>query len=521
MNTSAHTRREQLFDDLTEQAARLRNTRLASLFAADPNRAAALTLKAPNLTLDLSKQRIDAPLLAAFADLAKAADFEGSRARFLGGERVNFTENRAAQHAALRAPAPNAEMAEARARTAAFARNLSGVDAIVHLGIGGSDLGPRLVYDALRPYRRDDLTVRFAANIDGADIADALHGLDPARTLVIVVSKTFTTLETLSNGNYARAWLGDHAKGKLAAVTAAPEKATAWGVAPDAIFPFWDSIGGRYSVWSAVGLVLEIALREDAFARMRAGASAMDAYFAETPFAQNAIALSACAQMANRELYGRGSYALIPYAHRLRLLPAYMQQLEMESNGKRVDRDGRPLARPSAGVTWGEPGTVAQHSFFQLLHQGVEEIPIEIVFAANGAEGPSSHRTPLLANALAQARALMIGKTEDEAKAEMIAAGVAPDEAARLAPHRTFPGDRASSIMCLDDLTPPSLGALLAFYEHRTFTQAVLAGINPFDQYGVELGKEMATQLLPALEGKDWPKDLDGSTERWLSRFTP
>ncbi len=521
MSASAHPPHEQLFARLTAEAARLKARRLTDLFAEDQNRAAAFTMQAPRLTVDLSKQRIDAGLLAAFADLAAASDFDGWRAKLFAGERINVTEKRAVEHAALRAPTPRADIAEARARTAAFAKNLSGVNAVVHLGIGGSDLGPRLVYDALRPYRRADLDIRFAANIDGADIADALAGLDPAKTLVIVVSKTFTTLETISNANHARAWLGDHAKGKLAAVTAAPDKAAAWGAAPDAIFPFWDSIGGRYSVWSAVGLVLEIALRDDAFAHMRAGAAEMDAYFAKTPFAQNAIALAACAQMANRELYGRNSYALIPYAHRLRLLPAYMQQLEMESNGKRVDRDGRPLARPSAGVTWGEPGTVAQHSFFQLLHQGVDEIPVEIVFSASGAEGPTSHKTPLIANALAQARALMVGKTEAQAKAEMIAAGVAPDEAARLAPHRTFAGDRASTIMCLNDLTPPSLGALLAFYEHRSFTQGVLAGINSFDQYGVELGKEMATQLLPALEGKAPPADLDSSTAAWLKRFAP
>lgn len=521
MSASVHAPREQVFARLTAEAARLRRSRLTDLFAADPDRAAAFTMKAAGLMVDLSKQRLDAGLVSAFADLAAAADFDGWRTKLFAGERVNVTEKRAAEHPALRAPNPRADIAEAQARMAAFAKSLTGVNAIVHLGIGGSDLGPRLVYDALRPHRRLDIDVRFAANIDGDDIADALYGLDPAKTLVIVVSKTFTTLETIWNGNHARAWLGEHAKGRLAAVTAAPDKAAAWGVDPSAIFPFWDSIGGRYSVWSAVSLVLEIALRDNCLAGMRKGAAEMDRYFAQTQFAQNAVALSACAQMANRELYGCASYALIPYVHRLRLLPAYMQQLEMESNGKRVDRDGRALARPSAGVTWGEPGTVAQHSFFQLLHQGVEEIPVEILFTAGGSTGPTWHHTPLLANALAQARALMVGKTEDQAKAEMIAAGVAPDEAARLAPHRAFPGDRPSTIMCLDDLSPPGLGALLAFYEHRTFTQAVLSGINPFDQYGVELGKEMATQLMPALEGKDWPKDLDGSTARWLNRFTP
>lgn len=508
--------RAQAFALVSQEAARLRRTRLAALFAQDAGRAGAWTFTAPRLTLDLSKQRIDRGLADALAALAAAADFDGWRARLLAGAPVNVTEQRAAAHPLLRAPAPPPQIADLRARTGAFAAALGGVDAVVHIGIGGSDLGPRLVYDALRPFRRAGMEARFAANIDGADIADALDGLDPRRTLVIVVSKTFTTLETLANGAAARAWLGEDSR--LAAVTAAPEKAHAWGVGAERIFPFPESIGGRYSVWSAVGLVLEIALQADAFARLRRGAAEMDEYFAQTPFARNAICLAAGVQMLNRECYGRSSYALIPYAHRLRLLPAWMQQLEMESNGKGVTREGSPLARPSAVVTWGEPGTVAQHSFFQLLHQGVEEIPVEFVLAMRGAEGPAGHRAPLLANALAQARALMLGRTEAQAKAAMIAAGASEAEAARLAPHRAFPGDRASSIVGLDDLSPESLGALLAFYEHRTFTQAVLAGINPFDQYGVELGKEMANQLTPALEGKD-AAGLDGSTAAWIERL--
>lgn len=511
-----NTLRAQAFDALSNEARRLQKTPLAALFGADPNRAAQWTLNAPHLTVDLSKQRLSPGVAGALARLAEAAEFNDWRTRLLYGEIVNVTEKRAAQHIALRAAAPPPEMAATRARTADFARGLSGVNAVVHIGIGGSDLGPRLIYDALRPLRRPDVTVRFAANIDGADIADALDGLDPKRTLVIIVSKTFTTLETLANGAAARAWLGDDSR--LVAVTAAPDKAKAWGIGEARIFPFWDSIGGRYSVWSAVGLVLEIALAEGAFARVRDGAGEMDSYFARTPFAENAICLAAGAQMLNREVFGRGSYALIPYLQRLKLLPAWMQQLEMESNGKRVDRDGAALARLSAGVTWGEPGTVAQHSFFQLLHQGVEEIPVEFVLSQSGGEGPAAHRIPLLANSLAQARALMLGKSETQAKAEMVAGGMSEAEAARLAPHRTFPGDRASTIIGLDALTPESLGALLAFYEHRTFTQAVLAGINPFDQYGVELGKEMANQLTPAFEGKD-VAGLDSSTEAWVKRL--
>lgn len=519
MMTSTLADRERAFTAIAAEAARLAKVPLISLFDADPRRANAFTFTAPHLRLDLSKQRLDAGALDALLALARAANFDGARRALFAGDLVNVTENRAALHTALRAPSGPAEVQETQARMRAFARELAGVDAVVHLGIGGSDLGPRLVYEALKQHRRRDIALRFAANIDGADIADALDGLDPARTLIVVVSKTFTTLETISNANVARAWLGSNPNDRLAAVTAAPDKAAAWGAPASRIFPFWDWVGGRYSIWSAVSLSLELSLQAGTIDRFRAGAADMDAHFRDAPMAENIPLLAAAAQTWNREALGRGSYAMIPYAHRLRLLPSYLQQLEMESNGKRVDRDGRPLARASAGVTWGEPGTVAQHSFFQLLHQGVEEIPVEFLLAERGGEGPGAHRTALLANALGQARALMVGKSTAEAEAEMRASGTDPAEAARLAPHRTFPGDRASTLIGVDALTPEALGALIAFYEHRTFSQGVLAGINSFDQYGVELGKATASALTPALEGKPAAADLDGSTRAWIERL--
>ncbi|MGE3141715.1 MAG: glucose-6-phosphate isomerase [Hyphomonadaceae bacterium] len=509
---------ETAFAAVAREAARLTAVRIRDLFAADPRRAEALTLCAAHLRMDFSKQRIDAAALAALAQFARAAGFEEARKRLFAGDIVNNTEKRPAWHTALRAAHPPAEVTETRARMRAFAAAHTDIDAVVHLGIGGSDLGPRLVLDALKPLRRPGLSVRFAANIDGAEIADALEGLNPARTLVIVCSKTFTTLETLSNAAAARDWLGAHAGGRIAAVTAAPEKAAAWGVDEANIFPFWDWVGGRYSLWSAIGLVLEIALQDNAFGRLCEGARAMDTHFESAPFEANAPALAAAVQVWNREARGCGSYALIPYAHRLQMLPAYLQQLEMESNGKRVDREGRPIARPAAFVTWGAAGTVAQHSFFQMLHQGVQEIPVEFLIVETGAEGPPTHRAPLLANALAQARALMLGKSESEAKADMIAQGLSEAEAQRLAPHRAFPGDRPSTLIGLDALTPEALGALLAFYEHRTFTQGVMSGINPFDQFGVELGKQMATQLTPALEGAR-VDGLDPSTAAWAARL--
>lgn len=512
-DNSARAKTQALID---AEASRLRGVSLRQLFAEDPARVGAFTIEAPRLTADFSKQRIDRQALDALSALAEAADFEGWRAKLFAGEIVNPTEGRAAKHWLLRAADAPTEVLETRAAMASFAaRILPDIDAVIHLGIGGSDLGPRLILDTLKPLRQPGLEVRFAANVDGADVADAIEGLNPERTLLIVASKTFTTQETMANAAFVRAWGPKH----LAAVTASPEKAVAWGAPPENVFAFWDWVGGRYSLWSSVGLVCAVALKDIGFARLLAGAAEMDAHFREAPFARNLPALSAAIQHWNREALGRGSYALIPYSERLRLLPAFLQQLEMESNGKGVTREGDKLERPAAGVTWGSAGTNAQHSFFQLLHQGVEEIPLETIVVASGAEGPQDHRAMLLANALAQTSALMLGKSAGQAEAEMIAKGMSAADAKRLAPHRAFPGDRASTLMAMEDLSPESLGALLAFYEHRTFVQSVLSDINAFDQWGVELGKEMANALLPALKGGQAPANLDASTSTWVKRL--
>lgn len=511
---------KQAWTNVEAQAARLRSTRLLDLFA-DPARVEKLTLNAPHLVADFSKQRIDAEALSAVAQLAAAADFDGWRAKLFNGGAVNTTEGRAAKHTALRVtdpPGGDNEVTHVLDRMHDFAHEIAesgDFDAVIHLGIGGSDLGPRVVLDALKAYRRSNIIVRFASNVDGADVADAIDGLNPKRTLLIVASKTFTTQETLANAEFVRAW----GPARIAAATAAPEKAVAWGVAERDVFPFWDWVGGRYSLWSSVSLVCEIALTHGVFFRMLEGAEEMDNHFRDTPFAANLPATAAAVQMWNREALGHGSYAVIPYSERLRLLPAWMQQLEMESNGKGVTRDGAALERSSCAVTWGAAGTNAQHSFFQLLHQGIDEIPVEFIVNAGAQEGPHSHRAKVYANALAQARALMVGKSAAQAKAEMIAKGASEEEAERLAPHRAFSGNRASTMMAIDELSPEALGALLAFYEHRTFAQAVLAGVNPFDQWGVELGKEMANALLPSLEGGVAPDKLDASTAFWLRQL--
>jgi glucose-6-phosphate isomerase len=490
------------FAAVAAEAVRLKRTTLLDLFAADPARVEKLTFEAPHLIADFSKQRIDGAALASIEALAQAMLFDAWRAKMFAGEIVNTTEGRAAKHWALRIqdpPGGDNEITAVLDRMHDFVHDIAesgNFDAIIHLGIGGSDLGPRLVLDALKSYRRPNLQVRFAANVDGADVADAIEGLDPKRTLLIVASKTFTTQETLANAEFVRTW----GPARIAAATAAPAKAVAWGVAEEDVFPFWDWVGGRYSLWSSVSLVCEIALKHGAFFKMLEGAEAMDEHFRDAPFAENLPALSAAIQMWNREALGHGSYAVIPYAERLRLLPAYLQQLEMESNGKRVTREGATIERSACAVTWGAAGTNAQHSFFQLLHQGVDEIPVEFIVNAGEQEGPPAHRAKVYANALAQARALMVGKASAD-------------------PQRAFPGDRASTLMAIDALSPEALGALLAFYEHRTFTQAVLAGVNPFDQFGVELGKEMAGQLLPALEGAPAP-ETDASTAAWLRRLS-
>lgn len=516
MNANDFERREAAWTQVRTEAARVRQKSLLDLFAADPDRVSKLTFTAPHLIADFSKQRIDTAALNALSQLAAAADFEAWRKRLFAGETVNNTEGRAAKHWLLRAPDAPAEVRRTRAQMSEFAARIRPqIDAIIHLGIGGSDLGPRLVLDALKAHRRAGLEVRFAANVDGADAADAIEGLDPARTLLIVASKTFTTQETLANAEFVRSWGPAH----LAAATAAPDKAVAWGAPAENVFAFWDWVGGRYSLWSSVSLACVVALEDGAFDSLLAGAAEIDGHFRDTPFEANMIALAAAIQMWNREALGHASYALTPYSERLRLLPAYMQQLEMESNGKRVSRDGAALNRSACGVTWGAAGTNAQHSFFQLLHQGVDEIPVEFILNAGDHEGASSHRAKLYANALAQARALMVGKSETQAKSEMIAKGMDAAVAAELAPHRAFPGDRSSTLLAIDALSPAALGALLAFYEHRTFTQAVLAGVNPFDQWGVELGKEMANQLLPALEGGKSEATLDPSTSAWIERL--
>jgi glucose-6-phosphate isomerase len=493
------------------------------MFTNEPDRLDRLTVDAAGLRLDFSKQAWTGEGLDAALALAQTAGVKAARERMFAGDAINTSENRAVLHVALRAPdgssfaaagkPVSAEIDAMRRRIAAFAegvrsgqiRGATGeqIKSVLHIGIGGSDLGPRLVWEALKPLK-PEIALRFAANVDGSELAAALEGLDPRSTLVVIVSKTFTTQETMANAEAARGWLraamGPAADAHLVAVSAAPDKAEAFGVPPERVFAFWDWVGGRYSIWSAVGLSCAIGLGWPVFHKMLEGAADMDGHFRTAPLERNAPVLMAMAQVYNRDGLGRDIRAVVPYAQRLSLFPAFLQQLEMESNGKRVRRDGSPVPHGTAPAVFGDAGTNGQHAFFQHLHQGVEVIPVDFLLVARNTEGPAGMHAKLLANGLAQAEALMVGRSEADVRKELEGKGLDAEEIDRLAPQRTFPGDRPSTIVLVDRLTPEALGALLALYEHKTFVEGVVWGINSFDQWGVELGKTLAARILPELE---------------------
>ena len=525
------------------EGERLRGLSLRALFARDPARFACLSFAFEDLLIDFSKEKLDRAALGALLLLAEAADLPARRGAMFAGERINATEDRAVLHAALRGGTDEdaavdgsrvaPQVAAERDRFLAFAEAVrSGRRAaldggpftdVVHLGIGGSHLGPEMAVRALRP-DHDGPRVHFVSNVDGADFADTAAVLDPARSLVLVASKTFTTEETMTNARTARAWLeaalgGRAARTHLAAVSSNVEAAGAFGIEPGRVFGFRDWVGGRYSLWSAIGLPVAIAIGAERFGALLAGAAAMDAHFRTAPPGRNLPVLMGLAAVWRRNVMGWPTVALIPYDQRLARFPAYVQQLEMESNGKRVTREGHPAARATAPVVWGEPGTDAQHSFFQLLHQGTDVAPVDFIVAAEGRGADADHHRLLVASCLAQGQALAFGRTRGEARQEMRGSGAGEAAAARLAPHRTFPGDRPSTTVVHRRLDPRSLGRLLALYEHRVFVEGVLWDVNSFDQWGVELGKKLAGRLRPALEGGPLPDRLDASTAGLLRRL--
>ena len=503
--------------------------RIVEFFDAEPGRLDALTLDVAGLHLDLSKQAWDEAGLEAALDLAHAADVEGARARMFGGEAINSSEGRAVLHTALRAPAPGSsgegdfkalgqpvmvDVDAVRQRMKAFAdavrsgriKGATGkpFKAILHIGIGGSDLGPRLLWDALRPVKTS-IDLRFIANVDGAEFALTTADMDPEETLVIVVSKTFTTQETLANAGAARAWLvealGEQgANQHLAAISTALDKTAAFGVPDERVFGFWDWVGGRYSLWSSVSLSVAVAAGWDAFQGFLDGGAAMDEHFRAAPLEKNAPVLVALAQIFNRNGLDRRARSVVPYSHRLRRLASFLQQLEMESNGKSVGPNGQPAARGTATVVFGDEGTNVQHAYFQCMHQGTDITPMELIGVAKSDEGPAGMHEKLLSNLLAQAEAFMVGRSTEDVVAELRGKGVSEAEIATLAPQRAFAGNRPSTLVVLERLTPRTFGALIALYEHKTFVEGVIWGINSFDQWGVELGKVMANRILPELE---------------------
>ena len=512
---------------------------LRSAFAADAQRFERLSFEAPHVWADLSKNWLDHETLDGLLQLAREVGLEAQRCAMFDGEPVNTTEGRSVLHTALRAPpgtAPHsAEVHAVLNAMLAYAERVrseaSGIEDVVNIGIGGSDLGPQMAVPALAAYGHPRLRMHFVANVDGHAIAPLLARLDPERTLFVVASKTFTTQETLANALTAKAWFdargGQDIARHFVACTTNVQAAAAFGI--DTCFGFWDWVGGRYSLWSAIGLPIAIAIGADHFRALLAGAHDMDRHFAEAPLERNLPVLLGLLDVWYRNFHGLASRCVAPYHQGLARLPAYLQQLEMESNGKRVDRDGRPLPYASAPVVWGEPGTNGQHAYFQMLHQGSDTIPVEFIAVRQTSHAllplPQQTRAllaeqhqKLLANCLAQSQALMLGKSAEEALGELAPAASPCLDAQVLARHRSFPGNRPSTTLVLQRLDPAGLGALIALCEHRVFTSGAVWGINSFDQWGVELGKALCAQLLPRMQSGD-SRGLDGSTVGLLARL--
>ena len=502
---------------------------LREAFARDAGRTRALSFEAPEVFADLSKNRLDTATLKFLLDLARECGLEAQRDAMFSGAPINATEGRAVLHTALRAPRGQGlhsdEVHAVLDAMLAYVERVrdtpaSGIRHIVNIGIGGSDLGPQMVVPALDAYGHPALTLHFVSNVDGHDITRVLRRLDPADTLFIVASKTFTTQETMANAQAARDWFvargGTDVAKHFVATTTNVEAAARFGITTT--FGFWDWVGGRYSLWSAIGLPIALAIGAENFRTFLAGAHAMDRHFASTPLERNLPALLGLLDLWYRNFHGFTSRSVAPYHQGLARLPAYLQQLEMESNGKRVDMAGQSLPFATSPVVWGEPGTNGQHAYFQMLHQGSDVIPVEFIAVKTPAHALADQHAKLLANCLAQSQALMLGKTAAEAQAEAPPTASKAIDAATLAAHRSFPGNRPSTTLVLDALTPRSLGALIALYEHRVFVSGALWGINSFDQWGVELGKALCNQLLPRLASGD-TTGLDGSTAALLSRL--
>jgi len=529
---------------LLEHAYRTKQRTLRQLFDADAGRAKRYTLELPGLAIDYSKQKVDAETLTLLMALVRETDVTQRRDAMFRGERINSTEHRAVLHTALRASAGTRievdgrdvvpDVAEVLARMREFARRVrdgewvgySGrpIEHVVNIGIGGSDLGPYMACEALGAYGHARLTMHFVSNVDATHLAETLKRTDPATTLFIVASKTFTTQETIANAHSARDWFLKQAPGRAAiakhfvAVSTNAAEVAKFGIDTANMFGFWDWVGGRYSLWSAIGLPLMLYVGADAFGEFLAGGRSMDVHFREAPLEANAPVLLGAIGIWNANFLGCDSLAVIPYDQYLHRLPAYLQQLDMESNGKGTTLDGARAAWQTGPVIWGEPGTNGQHAFFQLLHQGTRTIPVDFIVPVHSHNEIGEHHAMLLANCFAQSQALMRGKTSEEARAELVAQGLSQGDLEALLPHKVFPGDRPSTTLLFDRITPHALGQLIALYEHKVFVQGALWGINSFDQWGVELGKQLAGRILADFRSGSVAAGHDASTAALVGR---
>jgi glucose-6-phosphate isomerase len=540
----AKTGRKATFAALEKQAERMAKRPMRAMFAEDPNRFQRFSAKAGDILLDYSKNRIDEEVMDALFAFARQVDIEGRRDAMWAGDAINITEHRSVLHMALRYQGSEPVMVNGEDVMPAVRETLANIKVfsnevrdgsirgatgdqftdVVNIGIGGSDLGPAMVTLALEPYTRPNLRAHYVSNVDGAHMHDTLKRLDPKTTLFIVASKTFTTDETMTNAATARAWiseaLGEQAvNDHFAAVSTNIEACKSFGIKQDRIFGFWDWVGGRYSVWSAIGLPVAIAVGFENFEKFLKGAAEMDQHFLTAPLEKNLPVVMGLIGVWYRNGWGFATHAVLPYDQRLSRFTAYLQQQDMESNGKSVTLAGKAVNWSTGPIVWGEPGTNGQHAFYQLIHQGTSVVPCDFLLAAKPHEHLPPHHAKLVANCLAQSEALMLGKTEDEVLGELKGTGLTKSQIKALLPHKVFPGNRPSNTILYSQLDPVTLGKLVALYEHKVFVQGVIWNVNSFDQWGVELGKQLAKALLSKVEGVEGAEGHDSSTQGLLNHF--
>ena len=540
MNTQSLSDLYPQWSEIASEKQRWKDLSLQQLFDQDANRAERYSVTAAGLTLDYSKNHVDEKALSGLFSIAEQADLSGAIKKLLRGDNVNATEHRPALHSALRSQGePKTDEQRAVAETLEKMEGLiskvySGewkgfkgdtITDVVNIGIGGSDLGPRMVTKALTPFHTGHVKLHFVSNIDGAEINDLFNEINPASTLFIIASKSFSTLETLENALTARRWMlkNDCAESDLhkhfVAISSKVDKAVEFGIDAENIYPIWDWVGGRYSLWSAIGLPIAFAIGMDNFKQLLEGASNMDEHFASAPLERNLPAIQALLVFWYSNVMGCHTQAILPYAYHLQLLPAYLQQLEMESNGKSVSQAGARVDYQTGSIVWGTEGTNGQHSFHQLLHQGNIVAPIDFIATLKAQHEFDHHHKYLFANCVAQSQALMTGRDLETSQAEMRAQGLSEEEVAFLAPHKVHPGNRPSSMIVMDELTPATLGALIASYEHKVYCLGILWNINSFDQWGVELGKLLGTHVATAIDTTDIPNNWDSSTKKLVQAF--